>query len=211
MLRVSGSAVELVAVPFSVNKPFAGAVPFTVQMRELPDGKGFGVGFGKHDCPVMAEPGSAFATQEKSTAALGPAFIQVSVAVKGCPAVTGPGTLITALTSACGVTVVTAGAALFALFVSVVVLPALAVKSRRVTLAGALKELVQVIDAPTGNALGTGFGVQDCGAPEGRPANVHVGCCAALGPALVQIPVTVIGWLARVVAGAVMLACISAT
>ena len=60
-----------------------------------------------------------------------------------------------------------------------------------VPLPGAGKVLVQVITPPTANGLLAAE--QFCTAPGGKPLRAQVGVAAALGPLLVQVPLTVTG------------------
>jgi hypothetical protein len=102
---------------------------------------------------------------------------------------------------------------LLVLLGSVVLVPAVAVMGKvppGPKLLGALKVLVQVMAEPTAKGLGAGEGVQLCVAPAGKPLKAQVGLAAALGPLLVQVPVTVTGWPAATVPGTVTLAAMSA-
>ena len=58
--------------------------------------------------------------------------------------------------------------------------------------AGMLKVLEHVIKAPKVKPAGVALGVHVSTAPAGRPVSEQLGASAALGPALVHTPVTVI-------------------
>ena len=77
-----------------------------------------------------------------------------------------------------------------------------------VPLAGAGKVLVHVITPPT--ASGLAAAEQRCTAPTGKPLRAQLGVAAALGPLLVQVPLTVTGCPATVDAGTVVTAAMSA-
>jgi hypothetical protein len=62
----------------------------------------------------------------------------------------------------------------------------------------------------SGNGSGTGLGVQVCTAPGGNPDNAQLAPTAPLGPAFVQVPLTVMFSPALAVAGALIAATISA-
>lgn len=58
-------------------------------------------------------------------------------------------------------------------------------------LAGAVKVLVHTMLAPDTRLVTGGVGVHDCVAPNGRPDSEQVAAAALLGPAFVQVPLTV--------------------
>ena len=120
-------------------------------------------------------------------------MVQVTVPVTVVPAGAVAGKPATvACMSACGTTVIGAGLTLLPVFGSAVVLPAVVVIVSG-PVAGAVKVLLQVIVAPTASGLGTGLGTHDWVAPGGRPLSTQVAAAAGLGPALVQVPLTVTG------------------
>jgi hypothetical protein len=158
----------------------------------------------------LAPGGRPPTAQVALAAALGPLFVQVTVPVALLPALGLVGKPLTAATmSARGVTAIGLLSLLLALFGSAVAEPAVVVIDSG-PLPGAVKLALQVIDCPEGNGFGAGLGVQVCGVPGGRPDNAQVGDAAALGPALVQVPLTFTVWPAFTVAGTVVVACRSA-
>jgi hypothetical protein len=159
---------------------------------------------------TVAPAGSPVGTQLALAAVLGPLLVQVTVPVTVLPALALAGKPLTAAAmSACGVIGSDLVSVLLLLFGSAVVLPAVVVMFSG-PLAGAVNVLVQVMLAPTASGSGTGFGVQLCVAPAGRPVNTQVGAAAALGPALVQVPLTVTLCPASALAGTVVTAPMSA-
>ena len=157
----------------------------------LPTANGLATGFGKQ---VIAAPtGNELTLHTGLAAGLGPLLVQVTVPVTVVPAGAVAGKPVTvACMSACGTTVIGAGLTLLPVFGSAVVLPAVVVIVSG-PVAGAGKVLLQVIVAPTASGLGTGLGTHDCVAPGGKPLRTQVAAAAALGPALVQVPLTVTG------------------
>jgi hypothetical protein len=116
--------------------------------------------------------------------------------------------LAVACMSASGSTLSVLVSVLLAATGSGVLEPAVVVMLSEPPAAGAAKVEVQVIDWPTGSGLVVG--AHDCVAPPGKPLSAQVGAAAALGPALVQVPVTVIDWPAVADVGSVVAACMSA-
>jgi hypothetical protein len=191
LLAVFGSCVLLPATPVIVMPPVAGVVKLTAQVMAEPTGSGFGAGFGVQ---LTVAPGGVLVTVQLGLAAgLGPALVQVTVPLTVLPAggLVGMPEMV-ATRSACGVMARLRLTLLLPGTGSGVLLPAV-VAMVSVPEAGAVKVDVQVIDWPTGSGFGAGLGAQVCVAPTGRPASAQVGAAAALGPLLVQVPLTVTG------------------
>jgi hypothetical protein len=180
----------------------------TLQLIDWPIGNGSGAGLGTQ---LTTAPGGVLvAVQVGAAAGLGPLLVQTIVPVTLLPAIGFAGKpLSTTAMSASAVGETLRVCVLLALFGSAVVVPALVV-TLSAPLAGAGKVDVQVIASPTSSGFGTGLGVQLCVAPAGRPLSVQVGAAALLGPLLVQVPLTVTGWPATVLAGTVVAATMSA-
>ena len=159
---------------------------------------------------ATAPDGSEFAVHVAPGAGLGPLLVQVStpLTVEPADADTGkPDT--TACMSATGTTDSGCVSTLLVGAGSAVTLPAVVVMLSEPT-AGAAKVLEQVMLAPTASGLGTGLGRQVCVAPTGNPLNTQVGAAAGLGPALLQVPLTVTACPATGFAGTVVAATMSA-
>jgi hypothetical protein len=173
-----------------------------------PTGSGLGTGVGVQ---FTVAPVGALATLQVGLAAgLGPALVQITLPVRVSPALAVVGKpLLAACMSARGLTVSGSVSALLPATGSVVLVPAVVVMFK-VPLAGALKVLVQLMLPPTGKGLGAGLGVQVCVAPVGKPLKAQVGAAAGLGPAFVQVPLTVTGWPATADVGTEVAACMSA-
>lgn len=141
-------------------------------------------------------------------------LVQVTVPVAVVPAAGLAGKPATvACMSACGVTDKGLVSVLLLTIGSAVDVPAVVVMFKlppAPKLAGAVKVLAHVMLPPTGRGFGAGLGVQLCVAPGGKPLNAHVGAAAGLGPALVQVPLTVTLWPAVTVGGTVVAARMSA-
>ncbi len=148
-------------------------------------------------------------TQVAFAAALGPALVQVTVPFTVVPAggFGGKPVSVTCM-SATGFGEIARVSTLFAGTGSAVSEPAVVVMLSA-PLPGAGKVLVHVITAPTGN--GSLAPEQLCTAPAGKPLSEQVGVAAALGPLLVQVPLTVTGCPAVAEAGIVVTATISAS
>jgi hypothetical protein len=188
LLALKGSAVRLAAVPVTVTPPEGGIVKLMVQARVALRGSGLAPA----GQVTVAPAGMPAGVQVAFTAGLGPLFLQVRVplTVEPAGALAGkPAT--TACISACG----TMGKDCVLTLLSrsgmgsAVVEPAVVVMLKG-PVAGAMKVLVQVMALPRGK-LGMALGVHDWVAPAGRPLKEQVGAAAALGPALVQVPLTV--------------------
>jgi hypothetical protein len=159
---------------------------------------------------TLAPGGKPLTAQVPLAATLGPLLVQVTVPVAVLPAAGFAGKPLTAAAmSACGVIATGSLSLLFDVFGSAVLVPALALMFSAPNV-GALKVLVHVIDEPAASGFGAGLGVQLCVAPGGKPLKAHVGLAAALGPVLVQTPLTVTGWPAATVPGTVTVAVMSA-
>ena len=193
LLAGVGSSMVLAAVPVMVTlgTPLAGAVKLTLQTILWPTGSGSSAGLGVQI--ATAPEGSELTVQLAPGAGLGPLLVQVTSPITVVPAgaVAGkPET--TACISACGVTFRGLLFTLFAGLGSAVELPAVVVMLS-VPEAGVVKVLVQVTLAPMVSGFEMGFGTQLCVAPDGNPLSTQVGAAAALGPALLQVPLTVTG------------------
>ena len=70
--------------------------------------------------------------------------------------------------------------------------------------------LVQVMAASLAKLATGTLGVHVCTAPDGKPLSTHVAAVATLGPALVQVPLTVMRLPANTFDGTVVLARMSA-
>jgi hypothetical protein len=212
LLRVFGSAVSLPALAVKVTLVMpgsAGAVKLTVQTMVAPTARVGEPGSGTHT--AVAPLGSESTAQVGFTATLGPLLVQVKVPVTKVPAFTGPAgkPLKTACMSACGTMAMGLVLTLLPLWGSAVALPAVVVMLKGPA-PGAVKVLVQVMLAPRAKMAGL-LGVQvGAGAPMGRPLMTQVGVAAVLGPALVQMPVTVTLSPALTLAGTLVWACMSA-
>jgi hypothetical protein len=159
---------------------------------------------------TVAPAGKPPGTQVALAATLGPLLVQVSVPVTVLPALALAGKpLVDAAMSACGVTVTGFVSVLLPVLGSAVVLPAVVVMLRD-PLAGAVNVLLQVMTPPNAKLAGSGEGVQVCVAPGGKPLKAQLGDAAALGPALVHVPLTVTGCPAVALAGTVVTATMSA-
>ena len=191
LLADIGSKVVDAAVPTTVTVLQDVGVNRTVQVMDAPTASGLGAGIGKQ--ATVAPGGNPATLQVGSAAGLGPLLVQVTVPLTVVPAAAVAGKPVTvACMSACGSTVIGAGLTLLPVFGSAVVLPAVVVIVSG-PVAGAGKVLLQVIVAPTAIGLGAGLGMHDCVAPGGRPLSTQVAAAAGLGPALVQVPLTVTG------------------
>jgi hypothetical protein len=137
-------------------------------------------------------------------------LVQVTVPVTVLPALTLAGKPVTVATmSACGTTGIDLVSVLLLLTGSAVVVPAVVVMLKG-PLAGAVKVDVQLMLLPSARGLGTGLGVQVWVAPAGKPLRAQVGAAAALGPLLLQVPLTVTGCPAVALVGTVVTAAMSA-
>lgn len=173
-----------------------------------PTASGLGAGAGVQT--TVAPDGKVVTLQVGSAAGLGPAFVHNTVPVMVLPAAAVAGKpLVLACKSARGLITSGSVSALLAGTGSVVLVPAVVVIDK-VPLAGAVKVLEQVMLPPEASGLGAGLGVQVCVAPGGKPLKAQVGAAAALGPALVQVPLTVTGWPAVADGGTLVAACMSA-
>jgi hypothetical protein len=177
-----------------------------------PTGSGLGAGLGVQ--VTLALGGTTVTLQLALGAGLGPLLVQVTVPLAVVPAAGVAGKpLAVACMSASGATLRGSVSTLLLITGSAVEVPAVVVMFKlppAPRLAGAGKVLVQVMLPPTGNGLGAGAGVQLCVAPVGKPLKAQVGAAAGLGPALVQVPLTVTGWPAVAVGGTVVEARMSA-
>ena len=208
LLEPSGSPVLDPAVPATVTVPLTGAVKLTSHRMASPTASTVSGGAGRQ--VTTAPAGKPATAQVALAAALGPLLTQLTVPVTVLPAgaFAGKPESVAAM-SACGVMATGLVSTLLPGLLSCVRLPA-TVLIESVPLAGAVNVAVQVITAETARVAGTGSGKQLCTAPGGKPAKVQVGVVATLGPALVQVPLTVTDWPAIAVAGAVVCACMSA-
>ncbi len=128
-----------------------------------------------------------------SGAGLGPLLVQVTTPVTVDPAGAVAGNPDTkACISASGVTDRGCVSTLLLGAGSGVALPAVVV-ILSVPDAGAVNVPEHVTLFPTASGLGIGFGMQVCVAPDGNPLSTQLGAAAALGPALMQVPLTVTG------------------
>jgi hypothetical protein len=125
LLTGIGSAVVLPAVVVIFKGPAPGAAKVEVQVIAAPKASGLGTGLGVQ--VWVAPAGRPLSTQVAVAAALGPLLVQVPLTVTGCPALTLAGTVVAACMSACGTTLVTCCAVLFAGLGSAVLLPAVPV------------------------------------------------------------------------------------
>ena len=210
LLAGTGSSMLLAAVPVMVTStlPATGAMKLTLQTMLWPTGSGLGTGLGTQ--LDVAPDGNELTAQLAPGAGLGPLFVQVTTpfTVDPAGAVAGkPDT--TACISASGV-MDNGWVSTLLLGVGSVVPLAAVVMMLNTPEAGAVKVLVQVTLAPTASELGIGFGTHVCVAPDGNPPSTQVGAPAALGPALLQVPLTVTGCPAMALAGTVVTACMSA-
>ena len=206
MLLVIGSAVLEPATPETVTPPLTGTTKLTEQFMLPPTPNGLVA----DEQVIVALAGTPETAHVGVAARLGPLLVQVTVPLTVDPtgALAGnPDTI--ACISACGVTAMGLVSTLLLLTGSGVVEPAVVVMLSGPE-AGALNVLVQVIDWPKGKLAGKGLGRHDCVVPAGKPLNAQVGDAAALGPALVQVPLTVTGCPAIALAGTLVVARISA-
>jgi hypothetical protein len=208
LLVGSGSAVVEPATPVIVKPPLTGANMLTEQLMVPPTAKLVTGGVGVHT--IVAPLGKLVVAHVAAAAALGPKLVHTTVPVTVLPAKAVAGMPVTtASISAWGTKVIGSVSTLLAGVGSVVLEPAVVVMLK-VPLPGAVKLLVQLILAPTAKGLGTGEGKQLVVAPGGRPLITQVAAAAGLGPALVQLPVTVTGSPALTLAGTTLEARMSA-
>jgi hypothetical protein len=173
-----------------------------------PTANGFGAGVGVQ--VIVPPPGTVLTLHAGSAAGLGPVLVQITVPLIVLPAAAEVGKPeIAACMSARGAIVSGSVSVLLAGAGSVVLAPAVVVIDK-VPVAGAVKVLEHTIVLPADRGFGAGLGVQLWIAPGGSPLSAHVGAAAALGPALVHVPLTVTGWPAMAEVGTEVLACMSA-
>lgn len=202
-----GSVVLLPPVPVKVSVPLAGAGNVLVQMIESPTAKLAGL-FGKQLC--VAPAGKPLKPQVGASAVLGPALVHRADTVTSSPGNAVAGAVMVACMSDRVAMFTVFKSSLFEGAGSAVVDPARVV-TLRAPLTGAAKLLlVQVMVLPLVNGLGSGLGSQLWVTPAGNPTKAQVGAAASLGPALVQVPLTVTVCPAVTLEGMVVLARMSA-